>query len=633
MRHHARRARHRASTATPGTSILLWDNYPVNDLDPTTLYLGPLRGRDPRHRRREAARASSRTRWCRRPVEARARDGRRLGARPARLRPARVVRARARGPRRRGAATRARRARARRRRRRPTTSTALVRGARARRRRARPALRCWSRSCDRRRRLRRDRGRRRRRGRGARGRRAASCSSSRGAHIGGMVSGGLSWTDVGDTRVLGGFARRFYGAVAEHYGAPLWEVKGPEPHVAEEILGSFLDGVDVRLGETELPEAAVYVDASYEGDVLARARRPVRGRPRVARALRRALGRTAARVPAVEAQLRRACSRRSPTTARCCRTSASRSSTTRGWPVERLGEGDGGAAGVPVSASASRRARTASRSSSRTATTRASSSSSTATSQRAAGCAGCWASSPTCSRTGSATSTRSGRSRSTCSTAATASTSTATARPCARTTSRTRSVSLLPATSAGPRESRRGGSAPTSSATRGGWPHQLYVRDGAPHAGRARADASTICSSRARTTTSSRSARTTSTSARSSGRGGCCRSTRATPAVFNEGYLSVRGAAVSDPVPLASTPRRERRARPARAGVPVGVPRRVRVGADGADADAARPRGRRGRRAGGAPGRRGAGRRRRRAPAVPSATKDRCSLFDQRSRS
>jgi NADPH-dependent 2,4-dienoyl-CoA reductase/sulfur reductase-like enzyme len=38
------------------------------------------------------------------------------------------------------------------------------------------------------------------------------------AHIGGMVSGGLSWTDVGDTRVLGGFARRFYQAVADHYG-------------------------------------------------------------------------------------------------------------------------------------------------------------------------------------------------------------------------------------------------------------------------------------------------------------------------------------------------------------------------------------------------------------------------------
>ena len=76
-------------------------------------------------------------------------------------------------------------------------------------------------------------------------------------HIGGMVSGGLSWTDIGDARVLGGFARRFYDA-ATHF---------PEPHVAEAILGSFLDGIEVV---AELPEAAVYVDASYEGDLLAR---------------------------------------------------------------------------------------------------------------------------------------------------------------------------------------------------------------------------------------------------------------------------------------------------------------------------------------------------------------------------
>ena len=76
-------------------------------------------------------------------------------------------------------------------------------------------------------------------------------------HIGGMVSGGLSWTDVGDTRVLGGFARRFYDA-ATYF---------PEPHVAERILVGLLDGIDVV---AELPEAAVYVDASYEGDLLAR---------------------------------------------------------------------------------------------------------------------------------------------------------------------------------------------------------------------------------------------------------------------------------------------------------------------------------------------------------------------------
>ena len=92
-----------------------------------------------------------------------------------------------------------------------------------------------------------------------------------GRHVGGMVSGGLSWADVGDTRVLGGLCRRFYDAVADHYDAPPWQVKGPEPHVAERLLEAMLDGVDVRLGTDELPDAAVVVDASYEGDAMAAA--------------------------------------------------------------------------------------------------------------------------------------------------------------------------------------------------------------------------------------------------------------------------------------------------------------------------------------------------------------------------
>ena len=91
-----------------------------------------------------------------------------------------------------------------------------------------------------------------------------------GRHVGGMVSGGLSWTDVGDATVIGGLARRFYQAVADHYGAALWGVKGPEPHVAEELLNGMLEqaGVDLRPGEADLPEARTYVDASYEGDLL-----------------------------------------------------------------------------------------------------------------------------------------------------------------------------------------------------------------------------------------------------------------------------------------------------------------------------------------------------------------------------
>jgi hypothetical protein len=162
-----------------------------------------------------------------------------------------------------------------------------------------------------------------------------------GVHVGGMVSGGLGWTDTGDTRVLGGFARRFYEAVAAHYAAPLWGVKGPEPHVAERILASFLDGVDVRLGESELPDAAVVVDASYEGDALA-----ARGaRFAVGRESRELYGeRWAGRQPAYRPSKHNFEVLLSPFAGdgsllpHVCEPDVDE----RGWPLERLGEGDGG---------------------------------------------------------------------------------------------------------------------------------------------------------------------------------------------------------------------------------------------------------------------------------------------------
>ncbi len=110
-----------------------------------------------------------------------------------------------------------------------------------------------------------------------------------GGHIGGMVSGGLGWTDVGQSGAIGGVTREFYQRVADHYGAALWELPGPEPHVAEALLNQLLEeaGVRVELGHcltgvemagarlTGLDAgggrvgAATYVDASYEGDLLA----------------------------------------------------------------------------------------------------------------------------------------------------------------------------------------------------------------------------------------------------------------------------------------------------------------------------------------------------------------------------
>jgi hypothetical protein len=161
-------------------------------------------------------------------------------------------------------------------------------------------------------------------------------------HVGGMVSGGLGWTDVGDERVLGGFARRFYAAVAEHYGVPLWGVKGPEPHIAERIFERFLEqaGVEVALGATE-GEGAVEIDASYEGDLLAR-----RGAPyAVGRESRDLYGEQwAGRQPAYRPSKHNFPVRVSPFAAdgsllpHVCEPELD----ARGWPAERLGEGDGG---------------------------------------------------------------------------------------------------------------------------------------------------------------------------------------------------------------------------------------------------------------------------------------------------
>jgi hypothetical protein len=113
-------------------------------------------------------------------------------------------------------------------------------------------------------------------------------------HVGGMTSGGLGYTDVGDARVLGGPAARLRADVAEHYGVPVGRYAGPEPHVAEGILARWLDdaGVTVLLGAslaaveqdpgTRAVRAvrtgsgiritgAVWVDAGYEGDLVAAA--------------------------------------------------------------------------------------------------------------------------------------------------------------------------------------------------------------------------------------------------------------------------------------------------------------------------------------------------------------------------
>jgi hypothetical protein len=117
-------------------------------------------------------------------------------------------------------------------------------------------------------------------------------------HIGGMVSGGLSWTDVGKREVIGGYALEFYWRAGEHYemrrhGHDISWMH--EPHVAENLLREMLKdaGVTVlfrhRLREktgvkktgtrvTEIAmqnvdsfRAEIFVDSTYEGDLMAQA--------------------------------------------------------------------------------------------------------------------------------------------------------------------------------------------------------------------------------------------------------------------------------------------------------------------------------------------------------------------------
>lgn len=120
-----------------------------------------------------------------------------------------------------------------------------------------------------------------------------------GNHIGGMVSGGLSGTDVGKSEVIGGMALEFYWRAGRHYGLDrhLQSISWmPEPGVAEKIMRDMLAEAKVTLLERHrlaekrgvLKQGArvtevlmengarfrgkIFADASYEGDLMAQAK-------------------------------------------------------------------------------------------------------------------------------------------------------------------------------------------------------------------------------------------------------------------------------------------------------------------------------------------------------------------------
>lgn len=135
-----------------------------------------------------------------------------------------------------------------------------------------------------------------------------------GRHLGGLTAGGLGATDIGNKKAIGGLSREFYRRIGRHYAAPsAWTRERPEayqnrrrapdeaemwtfePHVAERVYREWITetGVEVVMGErldldggvhTEAGAirsircesgrtfaGRVFIDATYEGDLMAEA--------------------------------------------------------------------------------------------------------------------------------------------------------------------------------------------------------------------------------------------------------------------------------------------------------------------------------------------------------------------------
>ena len=131
-------------------------------------------------------------------------------------------------------------------------------------------------------------------------------------YLGGLTTQGLGWTDTGDNSVIGGLSRDFYARIKQaydddarwkqqtkasysHYDANADSMWVFEPHVADEIFEAYVtdNALDVRRDEwldrgqgvekdgaritaiTTLSGAryagSVFIDASYEGDLMAAA--------------------------------------------------------------------------------------------------------------------------------------------------------------------------------------------------------------------------------------------------------------------------------------------------------------------------------------------------------------------------
>ena len=104
-----------------------------------------------------------------------------------------------------------------------------------------------------------------------------------GKHIGGLTSGGLSHTDGGDSDVCGGIAREVYNQIgqanfrpshAERVYLDLLNEAGVEIHTLAHLTAVEKDGsklTAVTMEDGLRVEAGMFIDATYEGDLFARA--------------------------------------------------------------------------------------------------------------------------------------------------------------------------------------------------------------------------------------------------------------------------------------------------------------------------------------------------------------------------
>lgn len=119
-----------------------------------------------------------------------------------------------------------------------------------------------------------------------------------GKHLGGLTSGGLGYTDIGNKYAITGLARDFYRRMGKHYGK--FETWIFEPHVAEEIFNDYIKEANVPVlfqyrivnaikqngfiqnitienaaspssSTNKTITAKMFIDCSYEGDLMAKA--------------------------------------------------------------------------------------------------------------------------------------------------------------------------------------------------------------------------------------------------------------------------------------------------------------------------------------------------------------------------